>query len=379
MEQYLSEIVDLTDLQHYKLNLIFSPCGSGKTTFAINEVREFRKGYSAYPMIYLIDSRNGRDSLKAEYREMIYDSFDGFELMTYACFGKLCKDGKINHEHMVIVCDELSGCIEYSKINPGADNLHYIALEHLYFMFAIKENYIIALDATPRAIKNHFDFDDCIYEIPLYGEPRTFKEDQVIEYNNLGLLLNTIDSTKRGLIYTTRIAQMQDCMAKLNARGIRTNGFWSTQNEDHPMTEEQIKLRNIVLTTHSIPDDVQVLVINKSTERSINIYTPIDYVVVNSDTVDTQIQARGRVRSNIKELYVYHPDIIDDIYIPDKYINTKLFKSDKDALCNLLGFKNNANGRLLKWTSVKIKLEDSGYQIEDKKIKGGERYSVIKK
>ena len=172
---------------------------------------------------------------------------------------------------------------------------------------------------------------------------------------------------------------MQDCIAKLNARGIRSNGFWSTKNESHPMTEEQIRLRNVVLTTHSIPDDIHVLVINKRTERSINVYNPVDYVIVNSDTISTQIQARGRIRNDIQTLYIYHPDIIDDIYIPDEYINTKLFKSDKDTLCDLLGFKNNSNGRLLKWTSVKAKLEDSGYIIEDKKIKGGERYSVIKK
>ena len=377
MEQYLSEIVDLFDLKTNMLNLIYSPCGSGKTSFAINELRQID---SMYPMLYLIDTRNGRDSLIAEYKETINDAFNGFDLMTYACFGMLCKENKIPRENMIIVCDELSACIEYSHINPGEDNLHEIALGALCLRYNLGDNYVVALDATPDTIRDYYDFDKAlINEVPLYGTPKQLKEKEVIEYNNLGLLLNTIDKNQRGLIYTTRIAQMQDCIAKLNARGIKSNGFWSTKNESHPMTEEQIRLRNVVLTTHSIPDDIQVLVINKSTERSINIYTPVDYVIVNSDTIATQIQARGRIRSDIQTLYVYHPDIIDDIYIPDAYINTKLFKSDKDALCDLLGFKNSTNGRSLKWTSVKAKLEDNGYQIADKKIKGGERYSVIKK
>ena len=68
-------------------------------------------------------------------------------------------------------------------------------------------------------------------------------------------------------------------------------------------------------------------------------------------------------------------NLIESI-LDEKWLNKPLYKADKDALCEELGLRE--NGRLLKWTSVKPYLINAGYEIQDKKIKGGARYIVIK-
>lgn len=376
MEQYLNDIVSIDDITNDKLNIIESPCGSGKTTFAINTLRKLAGDKSIFPMLYLIDTRNGKDALLAQYHDKIYDAFNGFEIMTYACFAKICKENPDFYlEDCVIVCDELSACVEYSKINPSEDNLHEAALALLYNRFALRENYVVALDATPQLIKDYYSFDkDCINEVPLQGNPKTLKANKVVEFDNINNALNSIDISKRGLIYTDRIDAMKRIIELLSNRGIKANGFWSLKNTDKDMTDEQKKLRKTVLETQSIPDDVQVLVINKSTERGINIYTAVDYIIVDAIDKTVQTQARGRIRLDVDTLYLKSENNDVDIVVPYEFLDVRLYKADKDVLCEILGIR--LNGRLAKWTTVRKELEKCGYKVEDKRTMT-DRFTVI--
>ena len=132
-----------------------------------------------------------------------------------------------------------------------------------------------------------------------------------------------------------------------------------------------------------MPEDVNVLFINKSCETSINIGNevntkyPIDYMIIHSKNEDTVIQARGRYRNDLNMLYYREPDEYDTISIPDNWLYKKLTKADKDALCTQLNLKNTANGRVLKWTTIKKILKKSDYNVYD--IKNSDsRYSIIR-
>ena len=46
--KYLSEIVDIDDFEENKLNLIYAPCGCGKTTFAKTVLKQVQEDFNAY-------------------------------------------------------------------------------------------------------------------------------------------------------------------------------------------------------------------------------------------------------------------------------------------------------------------------------------------
>ncbi len=58
-------------------------------------------------------------------------------------------------------------------------------------------------------------------------------------------------------------------------------------NKDYPLSEEQLKLRDIIIKEQKFPDGLDVLLINKSMETSINIRTPVENVVVYSEKYST--------------------------------------------------------------------------------------------
>ena len=61
--------------------------------------------------------------------------------------------------------------------------------------------------------------------------------------------------------------------------------------------------------------------------------------------------------------------VIKDLYNLDgKWLNKPLTKEDKDALCEELNIFD-SNGRLAKWTTVKNRLKEQGYTIEEKTMR----------
>ena len=61
--EYLSNIIDLNNFKKNCLNLIEAPCGSGKTTFAIQELKKINPSPWGTNMLYLIDGTIGKEQL----------------------------------------------------------------------------------------------------------------------------------------------------------------------------------------------------------------------------------------------------------------------------------------------------------------------------
>ena len=155
-----------------------------------------------------------------------------------------------------------------------------------------------------------------------------------------------------------------------NECNLKSIALWSMNNKEYPMNEEQKAVRESILTTGIIPDGIDVLIINGSYETGINIKDEnIELVIVNSTDADTQIQARSRVRKDIKALLLKSNNMIDDIkvVVPEKYLDTPLTTKDKKDLCKDLNMYNE-NTRILKWTSIKPIIINSGYDVNNHTI-----------
>lgn len=379
--KYLSEIIDIDDLEQGKLNLIKAPCGSGKTIFAKTVLKDFTKEFSFDTMLYLIDTSTGKEQLlhSAEPQENLwtgdlYWKLDGITVMTYAGYATLHNVAPEHDrwaENSVIVCDELQEEIDWSRW--AKDENHKLAIDLVATRINIGGNVVVAISATPSKIREEFEY--CIHEVPLHGEPLHYEDAQTDEYYNLQPVLNKIQPNQKGIIYTPLVRDIIKYNQLLVDRGIKSAGIWSINNADHPMTKEQKKIRDYIIDYQKIPDYIDVLFINKACQTSININGKVDFMIVHSPNSDTQVQARGRYRNDLEQLYLYATDAEDDIVLDERWLNNPLYKADKDALCEYLGLKDE-RGRVLGWTSVKKALIDAGYEIQEKKS-GATRFTII--
>ena len=428
--KYLSEVVNIDDFKQGKINLIYAPCGSGKTTFAKTKLlkyflygEDYKKygnnvdiesdmywhsdfdvvvDYHKEKILYLIDTAIGKEQLihskgaKQTYNTWIDDMqwiLPGFHVMTYTAFGYLCANYPEHNKwktNAMIVCDELHNAVKWSKyskkiidengIEHEEINFNAVAISEILYGVRMGVNEVIALSATPKVLFN--EMGGYIHQVELFDEPRHFEENEVIEYNDLGNLLRKIPPDKRGIVYVTHVEKIIEYQKLLIERGIKSAAIWSKNNLQHPLTDEQLKVRDYIIINREMPPDIKVLFINKSCETSVTIGDedktkyPIDYMIIHSTDEDTLIQVRGRYRNDLDILYCCEPDEYDIIDLPDSWIGHKLKKADKDALCSYLGLKNKANGRLLKWTSIKKALKYNHYIIYDFKD-GSERCSII--
>ena len=125
--EYLNNLVDVNDIECGKLNLIYAPCGSGKTTFAKGNLAKFaEEKYLCGFQLFLIDTAIGKDQfLQSGYVEENpwtnepYWVVPGIgKVMTYAGYGKLMECApKYDYVGIdgLVVCDELQNAIRWSK------------------------------------------------------------------------------------------------------------------------------------------------------------------------------------------------------------------------------------------------------------------------
>lgn len=144
------------------------------------------------------------------------------------------------------------------------------------------------------------------------------------------------------------------------------------------MSEQQRLIRQQIIETNEFPEDTDVLFINKSMGTAINIYTKVPNVVVHSTNKSTQIQARGRIRNDIENLYILQPDAALIDYTDEKvrsYLNRPLSVEDKAAFARLIGVKDKQTHNR-GWTTLKRLLIADGCVIKQKRI-GSKNYDII--
>ncbi|MDK0599684.1 DEAD/DEAH box helicase family protein [Clostridium perfringens] len=386
--------------------MVISPVGSGKTYFVFNEII---KNYSNLNrIIYLVDTNNLKEAIikDKEYFEnvMIYEkdvvknfrnilsSENKITVMTYSQFGHLLKqDENIFDSIDLIICDEAHNLIKYSNkfdhlVENEEDKVYLNTIKKLKELSTTKD--VIFLTATHKSIKKHFEFKDTGMHVFDYSNDiriRRLKEDFSYSFKSIKNMkmhleaFNGFIDGEKCLIYTDKInsikaikEMVESIEIKFNNRTVRNLkavGLWST-NSDKEMDIEQLETRKSILETGLIPEGIDVLIINSAYETGINIKDEaIELVVVNSTNPDTQIQARGRVRKNIKAFYVRSLSEKTEVKITlaDKWLDKPLTTKDKKELCKELNLVNQ-NGRALSWTSVKRILEFSGYKVTDTSI-----------
>lgn len=375
--KYLSELVDSTALQKGKLNVIKAPTGSGKTYFALNYIPSLVED-AVHNVVYLIDTINGKDQIIRNYNAiseyynwskeveedgMWFDPNSHIVVLTYAKFGVIyTKYPDFYKKFSYIICDELHSLLKFQHFSPEP-NYHSIARSVLELAVKQETGIVIALTATPDTIKKEFKAPSTEIFVD-QKELIQYEVRETIGYTNLNTVLSGIDTNTVGLCYLSRITQMLMLERQAKAAGFAPVCIWSINNIDHQMSEEQLEVRRSILENWAIPPQYNLLIINSSSETSLKIKSPVDYVIVHSSNPDTQIQVRGRVNRDLQTLYLPTEDI-PAISVPDRFIGKKLFTRDKQALIDELDLRDSKNNRRLGWHTIKSYLIDKGYRLTE--------------
>ena len=416
---YVSDVVDMRDIKRGKLNLIYAPCGSGKTTFVEQTLKEPALRYSGKDLLYLAPTISLREAV--ERRGYMIEAQDwagrtiyewrqeGITAMTYASFGAAIyrlrnegtyKDANWWNGRAVICADELSQAIRQSNYpNNGPVNFTKLALGELKRRIRNPTNVVVTIGATPKAAiekftmsfteegKRYFDSSKMEYfhNVKMSELPVGYSTREVVYYDDLDGLLASLDPSQRGLIYIGSIKSLLETECYFALRGIKAKAIYSWHNKKYKMDMERQKVAGILVNEEKLPDDVQVLLINAAYETGLNIRperSHLDYVIVHDSNPDVQIQARGRYRGDLDTAYYKRPVGEKPVYVVNDeviapYLERRLSSEDKRELSKALGFRG-SNGQALSWTGTKRILIESGFVVEDKKS-GSVRYTLIKR
>ncbi|MFR7990108.1 MAG: DEAD/DEAH box helicase family protein [Anaerovoracaceae bacterium] len=389
-EKYLSEAVHAEEIKVGQLNLVRAPVGAGKTYWALNTLVE--EVTDKNRMVYLIDTINGKEQLLQHERTTYYDrrwqeivnrgqvwfGEKKVVVMTYAKFGVLAERyPNFGFDFELILCDEIHNLIRFNTFTqntPQDKQWHAIARARIEKIIqkSVKTK-VIGLSATPERAENEFSSRRIpVHEVTVDKEVRRFETRRECRYTNLEYLIENLPKGKIGLVYVAHITQMKNFVERAKAKGLRAIAIWSINNKEHLMTEEQLAARDYILKNEVLPSEYDVVIINASSETSINIRGHIDYVVIHSSKEEVRVQVRGRYRNDLEELYVYDKDSLE---VPPEFLDIPLFREDREELCKILRQTDDFK-RLVKWTKTKEKLLEEGYEITEKRY-NNRRYAII--
>ena len=402
----ISDLITTPDLfLAGRINIIEANVSAGKTHFALNTLPAWAG--SPERILYLIDTNNGEMYIQRNMNTISRQTYAFFDynekrvwgeneaedkmpVLTYSGFGSAIRNsgGKFNWlDFDYIVCDEMQNLVNYQALGEGPDPNLVAAEVALTMIVRATPAKIIGMSATPKAIYDYygtlcrdvpFDRTD-LFRLETFSKSAYYQRtvEELIEQHK----------GKTGILYVSSIADMEHYIAYANSIGVRANGFWSPNvktQAKHPYSPAQRDLRQCVLQNETMPADVDLLVINASSQTCIKIKHEnriVDYMIVHDKNVDVQTQVRGRYDGDLAEFF-YH-DAREAVYdectaVPNEFLGVKLFQDEQDALCKYLNRRNpkRAAGVYYKWRKGVEILQHNGYKLKDGRS-GNYRYWII--
>lgn len=398
---YLGEIMKLDTPNFGSNNLIVAPVGSGKSHLI--EKTLIPEGFNG-KALYLTSNTALKDSVcpsSDELREYLImkgkssgfftsknknkigNADYGVHVMTYIELGQRLESPNqtFTEDLEIIFCDEIHSLPTYRSYNKDADldrAMRWLFTKHLnkqIFYFTATQERLLKLEKKVpgylSAVKT-FDYSEhprirkyvanSTYLIKHIEQLRPHLKSKVESFNYYGY---------KGLAFTKHITEQDKIHKIAEAEGFKPICLWSINNEDKIMSAEQLRVRDLVLSSGYIPEPYNLLIINGAMQEGWSLEDDMITLAI-LDTLDLteQIQSLGRVRKDI-DLVIKKTEkdalVTSNLEIPMKYIDKPLTSEDKESLYMELNIVNEY-GKISKWPTIKKFAEKSGYVIVDKNL-----------
>lgn len=408
--KYLLQLFKEDNVKLEANNMILSPVGSGKTTLIMDFLRKKYIGNK----LMLVSTISLKDSTSEEEhtitsqemrRKKLGITDEDVHVMTYAEFGKMVKWGSWKSDFLdrysVIFCDEIHSLIDYYLKHDS--NEYAKAIDVLFQTH--KNKTIFYFTATTEKIDKFMKLEDShLYDrvnmniIDYLQDERIMRHTNSLVYNftrarEIEDIINGIEDMRtkdeKGFIYNERIDEMKKVEELLKNKGIKSILIWSVNNEKHPMTEEQLYVRSVLLKTGKIPDEYDFLIINGSMREGWNLHDKrFKFAIINTLDETSKIQARGRLRFDLFMLWERVKGEVKPIELRiiereralgviEKVLGKELDNEAKNVIAEELNIIREEDDKLVKWPTIVKALEKYGYIINNSRVKvDGKRVSV---
>lgn len=392
--KFLSDVLDTSCFRYGALNLITAPCGCGKTTASINKIAPLAS--CPRKALYLIDTKNGNERLAKNpaltmpyhfYEESIANRYfcadelepDKVVITTYAQFGVWAKHNPDFAAFFeVILCDEIHNLVIFPTFHKDKTQPNYAEIARNAIINAVwgGKTLIVGMTATPEPLsrlscpQNSISIDT--------ASLRQYENKTIIRYSGIRQVLERLPPNQKGAVYVARIEQMKEIEALARQAGRKPICVWSTANEAHPMTEEQLAARAYILEHEEVPPQYDLFLFNASCETAINLYGSLSFFILHTSKETSITQARGRYRGDLETLYLYDPEE-GEIWVPEAFLDVRLFTKDKEILRGRLGIRlPSSKGKPISYEKLFDRLQKCGYTIQNGREKNL-RFIVIGK
>ena len=412
----------VTDLQQQQ-KLVFRrgdynilDCGirTGKTYWAINNLAGFTRDGNLNRVLFLVDTTALKDQLITEYGDSCVDADDMWMhdpntwsvdskkigVMCYQKLGQLAIKEQLDwlNEIDVICWDECDSIFDFATqafikarkndfSRPGTSNAEVLSVIQ---DFSTKKEYmpLILLGAWERLIE-----DGRIMCIGLSASPeRTYayykslvsasyqgklevgyRVSHDIYFCNVIEHVNQLEpeAGKGYWCFSPFIEPNQRLVEAARARGFNAIELHSPNNVEKPMTQEQLRVYNMVVTTGMVPLEYDFVIVNKALARGISIVDQrFNHLIIDSVNQVDRIQAARQTFNYQRHLKVFAPKI------PEEYLNTWLTVEKCRDLAEYMAvpeidkaYKN--TNRTMTWNKLREYLPAIGYTVEQKRKRIG--------
>ena len=388
-------------------NIIDCGIRTGKTYWAVNNLKQFSRDGRLDRILFLVDTNSLKDSILSEYEENCCDADewwsahsswgeqkDKIGVMCYQALGMKALRGDLSFlENVDCICwDECDSIFDFAaqafakarkydfareettneeilaviqKYSSKRDYMPLVLLGEWERIVNHKRIMCIGLSATPERARAYY------YSLTASANlgklQVSYRQEEDLFFHNLKEHISQlIPEPGRGYwCYSPWIIENKSVVELANRLGFHAIELHSSSNQDHPMTEEQQRVSDIILTTGMVPIEYDFVIVNKAYERGYNIRDQrFNQLIINSTDQTEREQAARMTHNYTRALKTYAPPI------PDRFLEEWVPVDKCRELAELMAVpesdKNNS-GKIMTWNKLKDFLPIIGYNIESKK------------
>lgn len=163
--------------------------------------------------------------------------------------------------------------------------------------------------------------------------------------------------------YSPFIEPNKGLVAAAQEQGFHAIEIHSPNNADKPMTQEQMRVYNLIVGSGMVPLEYDFVIVSKALIRGININdTRFDTVIIDSCNSVDRIQAARQTFNYQRHLKVFAAPV------PEEYLNKWLTISECRDLAEEMAVPSLSKGSaVMTWNALKDALPAIGYTVEQKR------------
>lgn len=404
----VSDLYNANKLNFLRGHYNILDCGvrTGKTYWAVHNLKDYTRDGQLNRILFLVNTSILKDQIIHDYEDYCVDADEFWErtpenwgdspnkigVMCYQKLGMraIKRDLKILDNLDVICWDECDSIFDFAtnafaearKTDFAREDISNAEVLSAIQQYSTKKEYMplvllgvwediihhnnilcIGLSATPeRANAYYFSLVNTSYRGKIDAG---YRAADTIYFTNIyeHVALLRPEPGRGYWCYSPYIEPNKGIVAIAREHGFNAIEIHSPTNEKYPLTEEQLRVYNMIGETHMVPYEYDFVVVNAALKNGITIEDQrFNQVIVNSLKPDERIQAARQTFPYQIHLRVWAGEI------PANYLNRWLTVKECRELAEYMAVssldKQNKNtSKILTWNGLKDYLPSIGYKV----------------